>query len=70
MKTMEGILLDTIVNPGTLLAALAVTILVLGRVLLGRVAEEEAAGQRLYWAEWPLPEGEEPSGQELARRVA
>jgi hypothetical protein len=38
-------------------------------MLLGRLADQERTGKRFFWAEWPLPESEEP-GQDEARRVA
>ena len=55
---MEGILTDFTVSAGVLLSALALLAVVLGGLLLGRLAEDEKRGKRFYWAEWPLPESE------------
>ena len=41
-----------------------------GGVLFGYMAEEEKAGRRLYWAEWPIPGTEETSFEEKGFRLA
>jgi hypothetical protein len=57
---MEGILIDTAVFEsvfaiagGVLLLGVAVSV-----AILGYAFDEEAAGRRFHWAEWPLPEAE------------
>lgn len=69
---MEGILLDlgTAVSPWPFMGALAALALAAGTILLGYMAEEEKAGRRLFWAEWPLPEREEAPGEEEYRMAA
>jgi len=39
-------------------------------VLFGYMSEEESKGNRLYWAEWPLPETEETTAAETIRLAA
>ena len=57
---MESILTDYLVlESGAFLGALALLVLVVGGVLLGRLADEERMGKWFSWAEWPLP-GAEP----------
>jgi hypothetical protein len=59
-ETMVAILSDYLLaESGAFLGALALLVLVLGDVLLGRLADEEKTGKRFFWAEWPLP-GAEP----------
>jgi Na+-transporting methylmalonyl-CoA/oxaloacetate decarboxylase gamma subunit len=58
MRTMEGILSEITVGAGVFLSVLTLLVFVIGGVLLGRLAEEEKAGKRFFWAEWPLPEAE------------
>jgi hypothetical protein len=61
---MEGILLDlgTAVSPWNVIGALNALAFAAGTILLGYTADEEEAGRRLFWAEWPLPESEEAPG--------
>jgi hypothetical protein len=69
---MEGILTNYLVlESGAFLGALALLVLVIGGVLLGRLADEETKGKRFLWAEWPLP-GTEPRalGESDTRQVA
>jgi hypothetical protein len=69
---MESILTDYLVlESGAFLGALALLVLAVGGVLLGRIADEERTGKWLSWAEWPLP-GAEPGvpGEGEARRAA
>ncbi len=71
---MEGILFDTTVFESvvTFLGGIALLAIVAGVILLGSVAEKEARGERVFWAEWPIPEGETygPAGMETLRRAA
>ena len=39
-------------------------------ILLGYMAEEEHKGNRLFWAEWPLPEADEAEEEEEIRLAA
>ncbi|HEU5250854.1 MAG TPA: hypothetical protein VFW15_12780 [Thermoanaerobaculia bacterium] len=57
---MEAILSDDLLlESGAFVGALALLVLVLGSVLLGRLADREKTGKRFFWAEWPFP-GAEP----------
>jgi hypothetical protein len=67
---MEGILSEFTVGAEVFLSALAVLVLVVGGILLGRLSEEERKGKRFFWAEWPLPESGEVLEEEQARRAA
>jgi len=69
---METILTDYLVlESGAFLGALALLVIVIGGVLLGRLADEERTGKRFFWAEWPLPEAEpRVPGESDARRAA
>ncbi len=68
---MEGILTELTVGSGVFVAAMALLVLVVGGILLGRLADEEKSGKRFYWAEWPLPEsGSEIPAEGVARRAA
>ncbi len=55
---MEGIADFLVIGTGAYLGVVALLVLVVGGMLLGRLAEEEEAGKRFYWAEWPLPESD------------
>ncbi|HEU5249874.1 MAG TPA: hypothetical protein VFW15_07790 [Thermoanaerobaculia bacterium] len=64
---MEAILSDyLLLESGAFVGALALLVLVLGGILLGRLADEEKTGKRFFWAEWPLP-GAEPRTTEEGR---
>jgi hypothetical protein len=68
---MEAILADYLVlESGAFLGALAALVLVIGGVLLGRLADAERTGKRFFWAEWPLPGAEPQIPEEDARRAA
>jgi hypothetical protein len=67
---MEGILSEFTVGAGVFMSALALLVLVVGGILLGRLSEEEQKGKRFFWAEWPLPESAEAHPEEQARRAA
>ena len=66
---METLLLNPAIAAAGVFILLAV---LLGAVLLGYVAEEEAKGRRLIWAEEPLPETGKPAlpEAEQLRRAA
>ncbi len=67
---MEGITTAFTVSTGVFLSALALLVLVVGGILLGRLSDEEKRGKRFYWAEWPLPESETGTSGTSARRAA
>ena len=54
---MEGIALTTefIGSINAYLGGVALLAFVVSGVLLGYMAEKENRGERLYWAEWPIP---------------
>ncbi|MGZ9190579.1 MAG: hypothetical protein ACXW39_11040 [Nitrospira sp.] len=53
---MEGILLDieTFTSPVTVLLGLVLLAIGVGGILLGNMADEEASGKRIFWAESPF----------------
>ena len=63
---MEGIALTTefIGSIIAYLGGVALLAFVVSGVLFGYMAEEESKGNRLYWAEWPLPEADETAAEE------
>ena len=69
---MEAMLADYLVlESGAFLGALAALVLVIGGVLLARLADKEETGKRFFWAEWPLPGTElRLPGEERARHAA
>ena len=71
---MEGILYDTMVFESVVafLGGIALLATVAAAILLGSVAEKEARGEKVFWAEWPIPESEtrEPAGKETIRLAA
>ena len=54
---MEGILIEmeSLAPAGVYFAGLILLALVASAILFGYTAEEEKRGERLYWAEWPIP---------------
>ena len=58
---MEGILIEmeSLAPAGVYFAGLILLALVASAILFGYTAEEEKRGERLYWAEWPIPGAEE-----------
>ena len=65
---MEGIALTTelIGSVFAYLGGVALLAFVVSVILFGYMAEEERKGNRLFWAEWPLPEvGETAAGEEI-----
>jgi hypothetical protein len=69
---MEGILIamESFAPVGVFFAGLILTALVATAILLGYTAEEESKGNRLFWAEWPLPGSEEPTSPAVEREYA
>jgi hypothetical protein len=54
---MEGILIEmgSVAPVGGFFAGLILLALATAAILLGYTSEEEKRGERLYWAEWPIP---------------
>ena len=71
---MEGIYYDMMVFESVVafLGGIALLAIVAATILLGYVAEKEGRGERVFWAEWPIPEGEGsgPAGAETTRLAA
>ena len=63
---MEGIALATefIGSVFAYLGGVALLAFVASTILFGYMSEEERKGNRLFWAEWPLPESEETAEEE------
>ncbi len=57
---MEGILYDVTAFESVVafLGGIALLAIVAAAILLGYVAEKEARGERVTWAEWPIPGSE------------
>lgn len=68
---MEGILLDTSVFSSTvaILGGVAILAIAVVTAVLESVAEREAQGRRVSWAEWPLPESEPKAPAKEAEKV-
>lgn len=63
---MEGVLLDIEVFESSILAMAGLVVLVLAAcaILLGYIADEEARGEQVFWAESPFTEiGEAPPAE-------
>jgi hypothetical protein len=69
---MEGITLGTefIGSIFAYLGGVALLAFVVSVVLFGYMSEEESRGNRLFWAEWPLPEAGETKAEEEIRLAA
>jgi hypothetical protein len=69
---MEGIALATefIGSVITYLGGVALLAFVVSGILFGYMSEEESRGNRLFWAEWPLPETGEAEEEEAIRLAA
>ena len=68
---MEGIALATeFIGSVAYLGGVALLAFVASGVLFGYMAEEEGKGNRLFWAEWPLPESGETAVEEEFRMAA
>ncbi len=52
------------------LAEVVLLALVVSVVLFGYMSEEESRGNRLFWAEWPIPEAGETAAEEEIRLAA
>lgn len=66
---MEGILIEmeSFAPIGVFFAGVTLLALAATAILLGYTAEEESKGNRMFWAEWPLPESGEPSSPAAER---
>ena len=69
---MEGIALATefIGSVIVYLGGVALLAFVVSGILFGYMADEERKGNRLFWAEWPLPEADEAEEEEEIRLAA
>ena len=68
---MEGILIEMEpFAPVGVFAGLILLAFTSAAILLGYTAEEESKGNRLFWAEWPLPEADEAEEEEEIRLAA
>ncbi|MCR4310733.1 MAG: hypothetical protein NUW14_12080 [Deltaproteobacteria bacterium] len=69
---MEGIALtaEFIGSVFAYLGSIALLAFVVSVILFGYMAEEESKGNRLFWAEWPLPEAGETAEEEEIRLAA
>ena len=69
---MEGIILslEALTSPWSIIGGVSLLAVVVGVVLFGYLSEEEKAGRRFYWAEWPIPSTEETSFEEELRLAA
>ena len=69
---MEGIALTTefIGSVFAYMGGVALLACVVSVILFGYMAEEESKGNRLFWAEWPLPETGEAEEEEAIRLAA
>jgi hypothetical protein len=71
---MEAILFDVTAfeSATAFLGGIALLAVVAAAILLGSVAEKEARGEKVFWAEWPIPGSEEhePAGTEKLRMAA
>ena len=66
---MEGIALATefIGSVFAYMGSVALLAIVASVILFGYTAEEERKGNRLFWAEWPLPGTGEPASPAVGR---
>ncbi len=68
---MEAIFIDlSAVTFGAAFAGLIALLVVVGGIFLAGMGEAEAAGARLTWAEWPLPETVTPPEEARTRLAA
>ena len=68
---MEGIALATeFIGSVAYMGGVALLAFVASTILFGYMAEEERKGNRLFWAEWPLPEAGETAAEEEIRLAA
>ncbi len=68
---MEGIVFDAAVFDSgvAFLCGVAILAIAVAVILIGSVYDKEAAGRRVYWAEWPLPETEPRAPAEEERKA-
>lgn len=68
---MEGIVLEVeaLGTPWVLIGVIASWAVVVGAILLGRMADGERAGRRFLWAEGPFykPRGQKSAEEELRK---
>ena len=69
---MEGIVLATefIDSVFAYLGGVALLAFVVSGILFGYMAEEESRGNRLFWAEWPIPGTEATAPNAVKLRLA
>ncbi len=68
---MEGILIEMVsFAPVGVFAGLILLAFASVAILLGGTAEEESKGNRLFWAEWPLPAAGKMAAEEEIRTAA
>jgi hypothetical protein len=69
---MEGIILglEALTSPWSIIGGVSLLAIVARAVAFGYMEEEEKAGRRFYWAEWPIPGTEESSFEEEVLRLA
>ncbi len=68
---MEAIFIEvSALTFGAVFAGAIALLLVVGGIFLAGMGEAEAAGARLTWAEWPLPETAAPPEKERVRLAA
>ena len=68
---MEGILIEMeSFAPVGVFAGLILLAIASAAILFGYTSEEESKGNRLFWAEWPLPEADEAEEEEEIRLAA
>jgi len=63
---MEGIILglEALTSPWSIIGGVSLLAVVVRLVAVGYMAEEEKAGHRLSWVDWPIPGTEETSFEE------
>ena len=66
---MEGAIyeFEATVSTFVSLASFVLLVVAISGLFFGHMAEEEKAGRRLYWAEWPIPETEEALPKNVIR---
>ncbi len=69
---MEGIIYETMAFESVIafLGGIALLATVASAILLGYVAGKEARGERVFWAEWPIPGSETHAETEELRMTA
>jgi hypothetical protein len=69
---MEGILLsiEALTSPWGVIGGISLLAIATVSSVFGYAAEEERAGRRLFWAEWPIPESGSPFLEEGMQMAA